>query len=163
MYIIVARMVGSSCSHKAPLLIGDFELENQPTHFWEWVVTPLFEEERFVVVELEYLSHTHTLHDLHCTCRHLSVFTYIMPPYCPTHPPLTAVSCSNQPTHFREWVVTPLFPVGEVCCGWARVPDTQHNAWLTYTHATCIIPTICFQYVFVSEGLLCSSLHVEWV
>ena len=65
------------------------QLENQPTHFREWVVTPLFEEERFVVVELEYLSHTHTLHDLHCTCRHLSVFTYIMPPLLPhTSPPL---------------------------------------------------------------------------
>ena len=115
------------------------QLENQPTHFREWVVTPLFEEERFVVVELEYLSHTHTLHDLHCTCRHLSVFTYIIPPLLPhTSPPWLLFPAAISDAFLRfEWL-EPLFPVGEVCCGWARVPATQHNAWLTYTHATCI-------------------------
>ena len=129
------------------------QLENQPTHFWEWVVTPLFEEERFVVVELEYLSHTHCM--IYIAHADTYQFSLILCPLTAPHiPPLTAVFCSNQRCISEIWVVRTTVSVGEVCCGWARVPATQHNAWLTYTHATCIIPTICFQYVFVSEGSL---------
>ena len=109
------------------------QLENQRTHFWEWVVTTTVWGGE-VCCGWARVPATHTLHDLHCTCRHLSVFTYIMPPYCPTHPPLTAVSCSNQPTHFREWVVRTTVSVGEVCCGWARVPATHSTMHDLHTH-----------------------------